>query len=210
MARTVVGYNGANGINNMASASSTGSVEAVTGLPIATGLVPGAFFELSASEAALYSYQLAGVYTWGQLYDGVFMWVQLDPAVSTDPIPLGTVLSWLQAGETTNVFPQVTTVTANNTDFAGVTIDSNFGKSHPYAFIQCQGKVAIQYDNSATFGHIGDYASISTGTLGSATCSGAVSTAATALQLGTSLVTSGTPGTGSRILTRVTRAISRF
>ena len=68
MARSVVGYLGSNGLNNMASTSPTGSVEALTGLPISTGLTVGTFREISAEVAAAYSYQSsAGVYPWGQL-----------------------------------------------------------------------------------------------------------------------------------------------
>ena len=49
--RTVVGYIGSNGLNNMASTSPTGSVEALTGLPIATGLEVGQYQEFKGSEA---------------------------------------------------------------------------------------------------------------------------------------------------------------
>ena len=56
MARTVVGYI-RQYLNNAASASPTGSVEALTGLPIATGSNPGNFTEFSDEEALQYSNQ---------------------------------------------------------------------------------------------------------------------------------------------------------
>jgi hypothetical protein len=54
MARTVVGYI-RQYLNNSASSVGTGSVEAVTGLPIATGGDVGNFTEFSDSEALAYS-----------------------------------------------------------------------------------------------------------------------------------------------------------
>lgn len=208
MARTVVGYIGANGMNNMASASPTGSIEAATGLPISTGLVVGEFRELSAGLAASYSYQSAGTYPWGQLYDGTYMWVQLDPTVTTDPIPLGTAVAWLQSAETTGQATQVTTLnTTTNADFAGITIDSNFGKTHPYAFIQLNGKVAALFDATAGSAYA-DVISLSTGTQGSVTRTGASNNATNGLTVGISLVATGTASV--RNLIRVTRAVSRF
>ena len=150
MARTVVGYIGANGMNNMASTVATGSVETTTGLPINTGLGVGQFRELTAGEAKLYSYKSGSTFPWGQLYDGTYMWVQLDPTVSTDPIPLGTAVAWLGSAEDGASATQVTTLnTTSNADVAGWTIDSNFGKTHPYAFIQLNGKVNALFDATA-------------------------------------------------------------
>jgi len=54
MPRTVVGYVNPF-LNKMASASSTGSVEVITGAPIATGVSVGDFQEYSDAAAALYS-----------------------------------------------------------------------------------------------------------------------------------------------------------
>lgn len=54
MARTVVGYI-RQFLNNSASASPTGSVEALTGLPIATGLEVGQFQEFSDALASQYA-----------------------------------------------------------------------------------------------------------------------------------------------------------
>jgi len=205
-----VGYIGPNGLNNMASASPTGSIETTTLLPIATGLEVGQQQEFKADEAKNYSYQSAGSFPWGQLYDGTYMWVQLDPSVVTDPIPIGTCVAWLQTNENGSAPGQVTTLSSTNTDFAGVTIDSNFGKTHPYAFIQLNGKVNVQMDSSASLSHIGDYVSLSQASYGLATCSGSLSTAATALGLGVSLVTSGTGGTGTRFAARIHRGVARY
>ena len=208
MARTVVGYISANGLNNMASASPTASVEALTGLPIATGLEVGQCQEFTAAEAKRYSYTTpTTAFPWGQLYDGTYMWVQLDPTVATDPIPLGTPVSWLQSAEDGATPTQVTTVSATNTDFAGVSIDSNFGKSHPYAVIQLNGKTNALFDstgNNLTI--IGSYVALATTGLFSATT--AVNTAVTALGVGVGLVTTGVASV--RNLIRITRAVSRF
>lgn len=207
--RTVVGYIGANGLNNMASTSPTGSVEALTGLPIATGLEVGQYQEFKGSEAKKYSYTTpTSAYPWGQLYDGTYMWVQLDPSVTTDPIPLGTAVSWLGSAEDGVAATQVTTLnTTTNADFAGITIDSNFGKTHPYAFIQLNGKVSALFDATAASAYA-DVISLSTGTQGSVTKTGASNAAVNGLTVGISLVATGTGS--ARNLIRVTRAVSRF
>ena len=209
MARTVVGYIGPNGLNNMASLSPTASIEAATGLPIATGLEVGQFQEFSASEAKRFSYTVPGnPFPWGQLYDGTYMWVQLDPTVSTDPIPLGTAVSWLAGGEDGVGQTQVTTFNStSNADLAGFTIDSNFGKTHPYAFIQLNGKVNALFDATAGSAYA-DVISLSTGTQGAVTKTGNSANATNGLTVGLSLVATGTASV--RNLIRVTRAVSRF
>ncbi len=209
MARSVVGYLGPNGLNNMASSSPTASVEALTGLPISTGLTVGTFREIGAESAKVYSYSTsAGVYPWGQLYDGTYMWVQLDPTVTTDPIPLGTAVSWLAGGEDGTGPTQVTTFNSTtNADFAGISIDSNFGKTHPYAFIQLNGKVNALFDATAASAYA-DVISLSTGTQGAVTKTGASNNATNGLTVGISLVATGTAS--ARNLIRITRAVSRF
>lgn len=210
MSRTVVGYIGANGLNNMASASPTGQVEALTGLPISSGLEVGQFQEFTAAEAKRYSYQLNGTFPSLQLYDGTYMWVQLDPAVSTDPIPLGTALAWLATGEagTPGSVAQVTTLnTTTNADFAGISIDSNFGKTHPYAFIQLDGKASALFDSGVPTA-FGDVVSLSTGTQGSVTRTGASNAAVNGLTVGLSLAATGT--TGVRGLIRINRKSARY
>ena len=208
MARTVVGYIGPNGMNNMASTVATGSVETTTGLPINTGLNVGQFRELTAGEAKLYSYKSGSTFPWGQLYDGTYMWVQLDPTVSTDPIPLGTAVSWLASAEDGASATQVTTLnTTTNADVAGWSIDSNWGKTHPYAFIQLNGKVNALFDATAASA-FADVISLSTGTQGAVTKTGASNNATNGLTVGISLVGTGTASV--RNLIRVTRPVSRF
>jgi len=208
MARTVVGYIGTNGMNNMASASPTGSIETVTGLPISTGLEVGQFQEFTASEAKRYSYQSGTTFPWGQLYDGTYQWVQLDPAVTTDPVPLGTALSWLATAEDGATPTQVTTFNhTTNADLAGFSIDSNFGKTHPYAFIQLNGKVNALFDATPATA-FADVIGLSTGTEGAVTRQGASSQALTGLSVGLSLVATGTASV--RNLIRVNRTIARI
>jgi hypothetical protein len=202
MARTVVGYI-KQYLNNMASTTATASVEALTGLPINTGLNVGAFQEFSNGEAAKWSYT-----AWGTLYEGTYMWVQLDPTVVTSPIPMGTAVSWLQSADVASGSAQVTTFNSTtNADFAGITIDSNFGAAFPYAFIQLNGKVAALFDATAGTA-FGDVIGLSTGTQGAVTKQGTSSQAATGLTLGYSLVTTGVAS--ARNLIRIVRAIARF
>lgn len=209
MARTVVGYIGAGGLNNMASSSPTGMVEALTGLPISSGLEVGQFQEFGSGDAKKYSYQVNGAFPSLQLYDGTYMWVALDPAVSTDPIPMGTALAWLASVEgSTPGVPTVTTLnTTTNADFAGISIDSNFGKSHPYAFIQLDGKASALFDSGVPTA-FGDVISLSTGTQGSVTRTGASNAAWNGLSLGLSLATTGTSGV--RGIIRIIRKQTRY
>jgi hypothetical protein len=201
MARSTVTYD-RQYINNAASTSPTGSVEAVTGLPIQTGVTVGTFFEISAAEAAQLSYT-----PWGTLYDGIYMWVKLDPTVVTAPIPLGTAVSWLTSSETAGQATQVTTLnTTTNADFAGVTIDSNFGATNPYAFICVSGKVSALFDSSPATA-FGDVVGLSTGTQGSVTRQGTSSQALTGLSLGHAIQVG---SASSRALIRITNPISRF
>jgi len=202
MSRTSVGYI-QQWLNNMASTSPTGAVEGLTGTQIATGLNPGAFFEISNQEAAQYSYS-----TWGTLYEGNYMWVKLDPAVTTDPIPLGKAVSWLQSDDTGTGEATVTTFNSTtNADFAGISIDSNFGKTHPYAFIQCNGKANPLFDATAASA-FADVISLSTGTQGAVTKTGASNNATNGLTIGYSLVTTGTAS--ARNLIRITRPVTRI
>ena len=208
MGRTVVGYLGPNGLNNMASASPTGSIENNTQLPISTGLVVGDFRELTAGQAKTYSYTTpTTAYPWGQLYDGVYMWVKLDPAVTTDPIPLGTAVSWLASAEDGSSATTVTTFNSTtNADFAGISIDSNFGATHPYAFIQLKGKVKALFDATPATA-FADVISLSTGTQGAVTKSGASNNATNGLTVGLALEV----GTASvRNLIRITRSQGRY
>lgn len=199
MARTVVGYV-KKWLNNMASTSPSASVEAATGLAIATGLNVGAFQEFSDSEALGLSYT-----PWGTLYGGTYEWAQLDPAVVTSPIPMGTPVFWLETAAGKIV---TTADTGNNPDFAGITIDSNFGAAFPYAFIQRDGKVSALFDASpaTAFGDVIGLTSVSANTV---TRQGAATQALTGLSLGISLVATGTASVRN-LIRIVFRSLGRY
>jgi hypothetical protein len=140
MSRTVVGYIPSGYLNSAASSSPTGSVDAETGLPIVTGLTVGAFQEFTDSEALGYSAPSGKT-----LFGGTYQWVQLDPAISTN-IAVGTALYWLQ---TATGYVVTTTVASNAPDYAGVSIDPNFG-TNAYAFIQVNGKATCLFASALT------------------------------------------------------------
>lgn len=270
MSRTVTGYI-RQYLNNSASASPTGSVETVTGLPIGTGVNPGVFSEFSDAEALQYSNpgvvslniltagsgQTPGVYNVaantggavaqitvaaggtvtaspvitvaggpytdaaiptftlaaggtpatfqaviGVLYSGVYARVQLDPAVTGLILP-GTPLYWLQTG---GINPIVTTtITGNFPDFAGVSIDPQFGAAQPYAYIQQNGKARV-ITKTTGFAAYGDSVIISIDGLaftGVPTTNAAV----TALNVGYALGVTTVLSSG---LVRITRYPSRY
>ncbi len=196
MSRSVVGYI-RKYLNTSASASVYGSTEPATGLPIATGIGLGVFQEFTDAEALQYS-NPAGV----QLYSGTYQWVKLDPAV-TGTVPLGSALYWLQ----TATGPIVTTVASGNApDFAGVSIDPNFGASLPYAFIQNNGKCSCLFD--ATLAAIyGAGVILTSVTATTFTALAAAATASTGLSVGYSLAAIPVSTVG---LVRITRPIVRF
>jgi hypothetical protein len=150
--RTVVGYIPSGYLNSAASPTSTGSQEATTGLAIATGLNVGNFLEVSDSDAKAWSNPNTATYV-NQLYGGVYMWVALDPAVTGGAISVGTAVFWLESNAGIYV---TTTSSANAPDYAGVTIDPNFGplaassSIYPYAFIQVSGKATVLFDAALT------------------------------------------------------------
>lgn len=208
MARTVVGYLPGGFLNAAASTGPTGSTETVTGLPIATGLNVGQFQEFSDTEAAQYS-SPNGL----KLYGGTYMWVQLDPAITgTTKVKVGAALFWLES-QTGKVV--TTTSSANAPDFAGVSIDSNFGAQLPYAFIQQNGKASVLFNgtlaNSASYG---DTVNLNQSSLGvwDGTFNNLQAVGATTAEnlpsfVGNSLVVAVAGGTQ---LVRITRAIARF
>lgn len=277
MARTVVGYIPSGYLNSAASAGPTGSTDAETGTPIATGLNVGAFQEFSDAEALTYTnpaigkltaiYQVtagsgmtAGTYalvigappTGGvqatgtitvtataitsfaitnpgsgyiappavsfvpggtatiiassignQLFSGTYMWTQLDSAV-TGLVPVGTPLFWLQTA-TGKVVTSVATANTNSPDFAGFSIDPNFGAALPYAYVQQNGKGALLFGATGFPAAYGDAVAFVPGT---ANFTAAASTAITQSTVGYSLVASGS--TGAVSLCRVTWPISRY
>lgn len=267
MAITKVGYIN-RFLNNMASASPTGSVEALTGLPIATGLQVGQYQLFSDGEAALYSskkavsvqiltagsgqtpgtYSLAasaggavisvvvaaggtvtavptvttpGFYstdtvptitlaaggtpatfsvTLGWLYTGAYGWCQLDPALTTATIPIGTPLYWLA---TSSTFVVTTVATANYPDIAGFSVDPAFGAALPYAFVQLTGKAKPLFDatNAAALGAVVNLQTTPGATVTSVASAWTNVSVGISLQIGTTL---------SPALVRLTRGQSRF
>lgn len=209
MPRTVVGYLPGGYLNNGASASRFGSTDTESGLPIATGIDTGQFQEFSDGNASRYSYAPTGT-----LYAGTFMWVQLDPAL-TGNVPLGKALFWLQTADNASATGGAivtTTASANAPDFAGVSIDSNFGAALPYAWIQQNGKVSVQFDPTLTNGapaygdviglkstYNGNFDDLESDTAGTAENPANV--------LGIALAA---PVANTRGLVRINRAISRF
>jgi hypothetical protein len=277
MSITKVGYIPSGFLNSAATASPTGSIDAETQTPIATGLNVGAFQEFSDGEALEYTNpkigqllsivqvtagtgMTPGTYTLtigapptggtqatgtitvtataitsfsitnpgsgyiappavsftpggtatviaatigNQLYSGTYEWGQLDPAV-TGVVPVGTPLFWL----TSSVAKMVTTVATANTnspDFAGFSIDPNFGAALPYAFFQRNGKGALLFAAATNFpAAYGDAVSFVPGT---AEFTAAASTAITQSTVGFSVAV----GTlGSTTLCRVLWPIARY
>jgi hypothetical protein len=216
--RTVVGYIPSGYLNSAASPTSTGSQEGTTGLPIATGLGVGQIIEIGDGDAKGWSNPNTTTYV-NQLYSGTFMWVQLDPAVTGGAIAVGSVVYFLESATGIQV---TTTISGNAPDYAGVTIDPNFGPAnsstgvYPYAFIQINGKASALFASAVTNGGtlaFGDIIGIkqTTGTytttfddigaLGStsATCPNAV--------LGYALAA---PAVSTVSLVRITRPVVRF
>lgn len=138
----------------------------------------------------------------GFLFGGVYAFATLDPAVTGGPIAVGTPLYWLQ----TSASPVVTTtLSANFPDFAGWSIDPNFGPLLPNAFIQMCGKGKLLFPASNFPATYGDTVNIVAG--GATFTSTAGQTTSTPLTVGYALAVGSTflPS-----LCRVTRYISRF
>jgi hypothetical protein len=140
--------------------------------------------------------------TLGYLYSGVYAFATLDPAVTGGPIAIGTPLYWLQ----TSSAPVVTTTLSGNfPDFAGWSIDPNFGPLLPNAFIQMNGKGKLLFPTAnfpATYGDTVNL--VAGGATFTSTAGQATSTPLTvgyALAVGTTLVPA---------LCRVTRYPSRY
>jgi len=128
-------------LNGAASATSAGATDSESGLPLQQGLTLGLQQEFNDADAATYS--KPGGET---LYSGTYTWVQLDPAVS-GTVPVGTPLFWLQTASG-YVVTSVATADTDSPDFAGWSIDPNFGASLPYAFIQQNGKGELLFGAS--------------------------------------------------------------
>lgn len=139
-----------------------------------------------------------------QLFAGTYMWVQLDSTI-TGLVPVGTPLFWLQ---TATGFVVTTTSTAdvNSPDFAGWSIDPNFGAALPYAWIQQNGKGFLLFGATGFPAAYGVVTNFVPGTanftsLAAATLTVTQSTVGYSLAIGT---------TGAPCLCRVTWPISRY
>lgn len=140
-----------------------------------------------------------------QLFSGTYEWAQLDPAV-TGLVPVGSPLFWL-ATATGKFVTTVNTADVNSPDFAGFSIDPNFGAALPYAFIQRNGKGALLFGATgfpAAFGAVVNYTVTGADTF-------------TSIASGTLTVTQNTVGyslavgtTGATCVCRVTTTIARF
>lgn len=93
----------------------------------------------------------------GFLYSGTYQWVQLDPAVVT-PIQVGAPLFWLDSASGAVV--TTGTIAGAVIDFAGTSIDPNFGaigangQINNYAFIQVNGVSKILSSAAITAGAV--------------------------------------------------------
>jgi hypothetical protein len=136
------------------------------------------------------------------LYGGTYEWAQLDPAV-TGLVPVGTPLFWLQtaAGK---IVTSVATANTNSPDFAGFSIDPNFGAALPYAFIQRNGKGALLFGATGFPSAFGNEVAFVPGT--------ANFTASSALTVNQSSVgiSLATGSTGATCVCRVLWPIARF
>jgi hypothetical protein len=278
MSITKVGYLPSGFLNSAASASPTGSIDAETQTPIATGLNVGAFQEFSDGEALEYTNpkigqllsivqvtagtgmtpgtyaltigapptggtQAVGTVTvtatavtsfsitnpgsgyiappavsaatggtpvvlaatiGNQLFSGTYEWGQLDPAV-TGVVPVGTPLFWL-AGSGAKMVTTVATANTNSPDFAGFSIDPNFGAALPYAFFQRNGKGSLLFTTTPAPAAYGDVVNFVPGTasftsLATATLTTTQSTVGFSLAVGI---------LGTTCLCRVTWPIARY
>jgi len=202
MARGKIGYLPSGYLNSAASATPGGSTDAESGLPIATGLTVGLLQEFTDAEALRYSAP-----TGRTLYSGSYQWVQLDPTV-VGTVALGAALYWLQTA-TGYVVTNVATANVNAPDFAGVSIDPNFGAALPYAFIQVNGKASCLFDSSAAVVY-GDLVLL---TAGADTFAAAVSTTAitTAADIQAYVGNALSAGAASTVqLARIVRSVARF
>jgi len=272
--RTVVNYVPNGFIDRAASATVTGSTDAESGLPIATGLTLGSFQEFNDAQVLKYSSrgvnslniltagsgQTPGTYTVtadtggavasivvaaggtvtaqptiltpggpytdaavprftlvsggtpatfqasiGVLYSGNYQWVQLDPAYAGTNILPGQPLYYVEGQSGLVVTP--TSVSANVLDWAGTSIDPNFGVSNPYAYIQVGPGNHRVLNGATTLTLATDALCIDT-TAGHAYYASVVVASAYAnIYLGNPIATIAALSTG---LARITRSLARF
>lgn len=272
--RTSVGYAKTGALNNMASASPFASIDAESGLPIATGTKPGNFQEFDDVQALQYSSrgvtalniltagsgQTAGTYTVtantggavasitvagggtvtaqpiiltpggpytdaavptftlaaggtpatfqasiGVLYSGNYQWVQLDPNYAGANILPGQPLWYVEGQSGLVVTP--TSVAANVLDWAGTSIDPNFGPALPYAFAQVGPGLHRVLVGSTAVTLTTNSLTINTSTGTASYGSAAFASAYPYIYLGSPIATIPALSTG---LARITRSLARF
>jgi hypothetical protein len=141
----------------------------------------------------------------GLLYSGTYQWVQLDPAYSGANILPGQPLWYVESASGIQVTP--TSAASNLYDWAGTSIDPNFGPSLPYAFIQVgPGKHRVLVGSQAgTVNTYGVTVDTSTGTANYVAV--AVASLLPYSYMGMPLATIVAKSTG---LARITRSLARF
>ena len=141
----------------------------------------------------------------GVLYSGNYVWAQLDPAYSGANILPGQPLWYVETQAGLVVTP--TSVTANLYDWAGTSIDPNFGPTLPYAYIQSgPGKHRVLVGSTAaTINTLGITLDTSAGT--DSYIALAVASLLPSRYVGMPIATIPALSTG---LARVTRSLARF
>ena len=143
--------------------------------------------------------------TIGVLYSGIYQRVQLDPAYTGANILPGQPLWYVESSTGIQVTP--TSVTGNFLDWAGTSIDPNFGPALPYAFIQVgpgEHRVLVG-SQAATVNTYGITLDTSSGTANYVGL--AVASLLPYTYLGMPLATIAAKSTG---LARITRPLTRF
>jgi hypothetical protein len=124
-------------LNTANSPVDTGQYEPITGLPLPSGISPGAWFDMTESEAQAYSKIFGGSTGLQQLHAGRYQWVQLSSTAlvsGTGQLQLGQALLWVVSAAST--LPPgyiVTNVPSNATSAlaAGVCINTVSSGKYP-------------------------------------------------------------------------------
>ena len=141
----------------------------------------------------------------GVLYSGNYQWVQLDPAYAGANILPGQPLWYVEGQSKLIVTP--TSVSANLYDWAGTSIDPNFGVALPYAYAQVGPGLHRVLNGASTLTLATDALTIDTTAGHAYYASTAVATAYANIYLGNPIATIAALSTG---LARVTRSLARF
>ena len=194
-----------------ATISYTIAGNALTAATVTYGGAPGTYTTANAPTFTIAAGGTPGTIqaVIGQLWAGTYEWVQLDPSVTGLIVP-GTALYWLQTATAGQQI--VTNVASNASDYAGVSIDPNFGAAKPNAFIQINGKMQVLYAASGTvpttFGDVIQITSAAAPTTFNAVAAGNAAAALNGLTVGYNLGAS--QAVSSVGLIRNTRSVVRF